>query len=91
VFGLAAGSGRVKRGPDRFAQTIDLEFEDSRGESHQLNGQALTNFPWQCWPNMIAFNVLARWQYGEQEAYGEVQDFFELPKLNRLNAEADVE
>ncbi len=88
VYGLAAGSGTVARGPDRFADSIVLEFKDSRGEAHQLSGQALTNFPWQCWPNMIAFNVLAHWKYNEREAYGEVQEFFELPKLNRLNARA---
>ena len=86
VLGLTSGSGSVRRGPDRFLETIDLTFEDITGETHILSGQALTNFPWQCWPNMIAFNVLAEWQYGSEKAYGEVQDFFELPKLNRLNA-----
>tara|TARA_A100001037_G_scaffold296527_1_gene317138 strand:- start:1438 stop:2415 length:978 start_codon:yes stop_codon:yes gene_type:complete len=86
VLGLTSGSGSVRRGPDRFLDTIDLTFEDITGETHILSGQALTNFPWQCWPNMIAFNVLAEWQYGSEKAYGEVQDFFELPKLNRLNA-----
>ncbi|MFT4563228.1 MAG: hypothetical protein ACI9BW_002982 [Gammaproteobacteria bacterium] len=90
VFGLASGTGRVVRGPDRFARTIDLELLDSAGHAHKLTGQALTNFPWQCWPNMVAFNVLARWQYGGREAYGEVQDFYELPKLNRLNAGKDA-
>ena len=85
VYGLAAGSGKVQRGPDRFADKIELSLEDSRGHSHRLTGSALTTFPWQCWPNMVAFNVLAKWQYGGREGFGEVQEFFELPKLNRLN------
>ena len=86
MYGLAAGHGTVKRGPDRFPDTVELSFEDSRGKAHQLSAQALTSFPWQCWPNMVAFNALARWQYGGREGYGEIQDFFELPKLNRLNS-----
>ena len=87
VYGLAAGGGSVERGPDRFPNRIELAFEDSRGKTHQLRGEALTSFPWQCWPNMVAFNVLARWQYTGREGYGEVQDFFELPQLNRLNSD----
>jgi len=85
MFGLAQGQGAVIRGPDRFADTLELEFKDSRGRDYVLSGQALTSFPWQCWPNMVAFNVLARWQFEGRTGFGEVQDFFELPKLNRLN------
>ena len=36
---------------------------------------------------MISFNALAEWQFDGRRAFGEIQDFFELPQLNRLNSE----
>ncbi len=86
MVGLASGGGRVIRGPDRFAQSITLAFDDARGNRHELSGDTLTSFPWQCWPNMVSFNSLARWRYRGREGYGEIQDFYELPQLNALNA-----
>ena len=84
--GLASGSGSVVRRVDRFPDTMELVFADAAGRSYTLNGRALTRFPWQCWPNMVSFNVLAEWQLQGRKAYGEMQDFFELPQLNRLNS-----
>lgn len=84
--GLASGGGRVLRRVDRFPDTVELAFADAQGREYPLSGQALTSFPWQCWPNMVSFNALARWQFQGREAYGEVQDFFELPQLTRLNS-----
>ena len=90
LYGLASGGGTVDRQVDRFPASVSLDFVDSRGERHQLSGQALTSFPWQCWPNMVSFNALARWQYHGREGYGEIQDFFELPQLTRLNNVANT-
>jgi hypothetical protein len=35
---------------------------------------------------MVGFNVLATWECAGRTGYGEIQDFFELPQLNGLNA-----
>jgi hypothetical protein len=48
----------------------------------------MTTFPWQCWPNMVSFNVLGRWQCGHLTGYGEIQDFFEMPQLTALNSDS---
>ena len=85
--GLASGSGTVRRRVDRFPDSLELSFADGQGRQYALQGRALTSFPWQCWPNMVSFNALAEWQFQGRRAYGEVQDFFELPQLNRLNSE----
>jgi hypothetical protein len=88
LFGLKAGTGRTIRVTDRYADSVDLELTDARDRSWRLHGSALTTFPWFPWPNMVGFNVLAAWECDERTGYGEIQDFFELPQLNALNAAA---
>jgi hypothetical protein len=67
---------------------------DAAGDTHQLSGQGLTRFPWQAWPNMVGFNVLAQWQSdqagGERTGYGEIQDFVDLTRLTQGRALASV-
>ncbi|MFS8035493.1 hypothetical protein ACI7BZ_00775 [Xanthobacter sp. AM11] len=87
VFGLKAGHGHTVRLRDRFADQVELELTDRTGRVWKLAAKGLTTFPWQCWANMVAFNVLARWEMDGQTGYGEIQDFFELPQLTRLNAQ----
>ena len=87
VFGLKAGTGRTVRVVDRFAETVELTLTDREGREWKLSASGLTRFPWQCWANMIAFNVLGRWEMNGLVGYGEIQDFFELPQLTRLNAD----
>lgn len=87
VFGLKAGVGRTVRTRDRYATTVELVLTDMSDREWKLNAEGLTSFPWQCWANMVAFNVLGRWQMNGQIGYGEIQDFFELPQLTRLNSE----
>jgi hypothetical protein len=87
IFGLKQGSGAVARTRDRYAETVRLELVDSADRTWHLSAQGLTTFPWQCWPNMVSFNVLARWQCGNLAGYGEIQDFFELPQLTALNSD----
>ncbi len=87
VFGLKSATGRTARTRDRFPDTVDLVVTDSSDQTLRLHGQGLTTFPWLCWPNMVSFNALARWTCGDLTGYGEVQDFFELPQLTRLNAD----
>jgi len=86
VFGLKAGTGTAVRDRDRFAKSVELKLTDRTDREWVLSAEGLTSFPWQCWANMVAFNVLGRWQMNGLTGYGEIQDFFELPQLTRLNA-----
>jgi hypothetical protein len=85
VFGLKDAHGRTKR-RERYAETVDLVLIDSADREWKLSAEGLTTFPWQCWPNMVSFNVLGRWRCGDLVGYGEIQDFFEMPQLTALNA-----
>lgn len=87
VFGLKAASGHTTRTRDRFPDTVELTVTDSSDTTMTLRGEGLTSFPWLCWPNMVSFNALARWTCDGMTGHGEVQDFFELPQLTRLNAD----
>lgn len=84
VFGLASGSGRTVRDERLYAREIELEVVDSRGETHVLSGRGLTRFPWQAWPNMVGFNVLAEWDVNGRRGYGELQDFVDATRLSAL-------
>ncbi len=86
LLGLKAGSGYTTRVCDRYADETQLELTDSRDRVWRLRGRGLTTFPWFPWPNMVGFNVLATWECAGRTGYGEIQDFFELPQLNGLNA-----
>ena len=87
VFGLKAGSGRTARRSDRYADTLDVTVVDRADRSWRLTGTGLSTFPWLCWPNMVGFNVLARWECAGKVGYGELYDFVELPSLTALNAD----
>ncbi|RZZ88463.1 DUF7064 domain-containing protein [Pseudoxanthomonas winnipegensis] len=88
VFGFKAGKGKVLRKVDRYADTVELELTDSEDRVWKLRGKGMTSFPWQCYANTVGFNVLARWDVNGEVGYGELQEFFELPALTRLNADA---
>jgi hypothetical protein len=94
VRGLAAGTGITERDGDFYARTVELEVTDAAGDTHHLTGQGLTRFPWQAWPNMVGFNVLAQWQSdqagGERTGYGEIQDFVDLTRLTQGQTLASV-
>lgn len=88
VSGLKAGRGTVDRRQERYAEHIELVVVDNHDRVHELAGTALTTYPWLCWPNMVSFNVLGRWEYQGREGFGEIQDFFELPQLSALNSDS---
>jgi hypothetical protein len=88
VRGLAAGSGHTVRDDEFFARQVELSVVDVTGAVHELSGSGLTRFPWQAWPNMVGFNVLARWTAGELVGHGEIQDFVDLTRLTALNSRA---
>ncbi|PNG24575.1 DUF7064 domain-containing protein [Methylocella silvestris] len=86
IFGLKAGSGQAVRRRDRYAESVELLLVDRADREWRLSAKGLTSFPWQCWANMVSFNVLGRWETNGLVGYGEIQDFFELPQLTRLNS-----
>ena len=90
VHGLKAGTGRVERRQERYAERIELELTDVQGRVWRPTSRALSTFPWLCWPNMITFNPLSEWTLDGHKGYGEVMDFYELPQLNALNSVADT-
>ena len=81
VQGLSGGAGTATRDADFYARTVELDVTDATGGTHHLTGRGMTRFPWQAWPNMVGFNVLAEWQSGVHTGYGEVQDFVDLTRL----------
>jgi hypothetical protein len=86
VAGLARGSGITIRDGEFYARAIELDVVDADGGRHHLTGRGLTRFPWQAWPNMVGFNVLAQWESDGLTGYGEVQDFVDLTRLTRGQA-----
>ncbi len=94
VHGLAAGHGITTRDADFYTRTIELDLTDAAGHTHHLIGRGMTRFPWQAWPNMVGFNVLAQWQSDGpsdgQTGYGEIQDFVDLTRLTSGQAFASV-
>lgn len=88
-YGLKAGRGITARAEDLFPQDIALEVTDVRDRTHVLHGVATTRFAWQCWPNMVGFNPLARWTSDQAigaTGWGEVMDFYEIPQLTAVHA-----
>ena len=85
IFGLKEAHGRRSA-----ASVMPRPSTSSSSTAPTANGslsaEGLTTFPWQCWPNMVSFNVLGRWRCGDLVGYGEIQDFFEMPQLTALNA-----
>ena len=94
VYGLKAGTGRTERPQERYPESVALDITDSADRTFTLHGRALTTFPWQCWPNMVAFNSLAEWTIEggggattvAGTGHGEIMDFFEVPMLTALNS-----
>jgi hypothetical protein len=87
VLGLKRGRGTAHRLTERYAERIELELTDRNDRVWRFESEALTLFPWNPWPNMLGYNVLARWQCEGQSGYGEIQDLTEIPPMTRLNAD----
>jgi len=90
VYGLKSGTGTTVRTADRYPEAIQLTLTDSESRRWELRGEAVTTFPWQCWPNMVAFNTLSKWDCQGKVGFGEVMDFFEVPSLTRLNGKPET-
>jgi hypothetical protein len=86
ALGLVSGQGTTIRDADFYARTVELTLLDVAGNEHRFTARGMTRFPWQCWPNMVGFNVLAEWQSAGATGYGEIQDFVDLTRLTRGQA-----
>lgn len=80
VYGIKAGTATSWRA-DFYPQAIALSVTDSADRTWELQGSALTTFPWQAWPGTVGHNVLLRWVMDGQVGYGECMDFIGLGEL----------
>ena len=92
VQGLKAGRATVERMQERFPERVELAIMDSGDNLYQLTSEALTTYPWQCQPrHRFRSTHSPAGISADSVGFGEIQDFFELPQLNALNADAATE
>jgi hypothetical protein len=84
AVGLASGGGVSDR-KGFYPEHVSLQLTDAKGRAWELDGRALTTFPWQAWPGTVGHNSLIRWSIrGETSAdggHGEAMDFVGLREL----------
>ncbi|MBW0116429.1 DUF7064 domain-containing protein [Pseudonocardia abyssalis] len=80
LHGLKAGGGTTHRA-GFYPDAIEVSVTDSSDRTWDLEGTALTTFPWQAWPGTVGHNALLRWTCGGQTGYGECMDFIGLGEL----------
>lgn len=85
VYGLAAGAGVTTRA-GFYPERIQISVTDSAGRTVELEGNALTTFPWQSQPGVVGHNCLLRWTATGQDGvgYGECMDFVGMGELGRV-------
>jgi hypothetical protein len=83
VYGLKAGSGTTQR-RGFYPERIQLSVTDSADRTWELEGEALTTFPWQAWPGTVGHNSLLRWTVDGRKGYGECMDFIGLGELGAV-------
>ena len=89
VHGLKAGGGTTER-RGFYPERIHLSLTDSADRTWELDGEALTTFPWLAWPGTVGHNALLRWTVsgadtGRQVGYGECMDFVGLGELGAVH------
>jgi hypothetical protein len=82
VFGLKEGGGEAIR-EDLYPVSARLRVVDRRDREWELEGAALTSFPWQAWPDVVGFNVLHEWRCGDAVGLGEAMDFLGMSQITR--------
>lgn len=80
LHGLKAGGGTTHRA-GFYPDAIEVSVTDSSDRTWDLEGTALTTFPWQAWPGTVGHNALLRWTCDGQTGYGECMDFIGLGEL----------
>ena len=72
VNGLKAGGGGRTQRRGFYPEHVELRLTDARRRTWELEGRALTTFPWQAWPGTVGHNCLLRWEVrGPDGAGGE--------------------
>lgn len=84
VRGLKAGGGTTWRS-NLYPAAIQLSVTDTADHSWELEGSALTSFPWQAWPGTVGHNALLRWTCEGRTGYGECMDFVGLGELGEVH------
>jgi hypothetical protein len=80
IYGLKSGTGTTAR-RGFYPERIELTVTDSGDRTWELEGTALTTFPWQAWPGTVGHNALHRWTCDGQTGFGECMDFIGLGEL----------
>jgi hypothetical protein len=80
TYGLKAGGGMTWRA-GFYPEAIHIAVTDSADRVWELEGTALTTFPWQSQPGVVGHNALHRWTLDGQIGYGECMDFIGLGEL----------
>jgi hypothetical protein len=83
VHGLKAGSGTTERS-GFYPEHIQISLTDSADRTWELDGRALTAFPWQSQPGVVGHNCLLRWTVDGQTGYGECMDFVGMGELGAV-------
>lgn len=83
VHGLTAGGGTSHRA-GFYAERVELAVTDVTGRTLELEGSALTTFPWLAWPGTVGHNCLHRWTCDGRTGYGEIMDFIGLGELGAV-------
>lgn len=83
VYGLKAGEGTSWRS-GFYAERTQLRVTDIADRTWELDGTALTTFPWLAWPGTVGHNCLHRWTCDGRTGYGEIMDFIGLGELGAV-------
>lgn len=85
LVGLRSGTG-VSTREGLYPTRTHLEVVDARDRTWVLDGEAVTTFPWQAWPDVVGFNVLHRWNVDGRVGWGEAMDFLSMEQITALYA-----
>jgi len=82
------GGGGVTERTGFYPEHVSLQLTDVKGREWELDGRALTTFPWQAWPGTVGHNCLLRWtirgDVSASDGYGEAMDFIGLRELGAV-------
>lgn len=84
VYGLKGGSGTTAR-RGFYPENAAISVIDSADRTWELDGTALTTFPWQSQPGVVGHNSLLRWTVNGQTGYGECMDFVGMGELGAVH------
>lgn len=71
---LVSGTAHLTRAADLSPATATIEATDSLGRELQAKGVSRTRLAYQIQPGMFNWSTLARWEFGDAVADGELQD-----------------